>query len=129
MKLVKMKGWFLMTPRIQFRLSDSEYAALLQEAKKQGYPDATPYAKDLVLATLVKSPTSVPSKSFIDLYKEAVGKIKDLPTGTTFVLRDIIPTPPALLGRYVFEAVQNKNIPDVKYLDKDGLATARYEKL
>ncbi|MBS5909141.1 hypothetical protein ABEO75_18355 [Paenibacillus macerans] len=117
-----------MTPRIQFRINESEYEALLQEAEKQGFPDVTSYVKDLVLATIAKSSISKPSVSFIDLYKEAVSTINSLEPGSEFVLRDIISNPPALLGRYIFEAVENGNIKNVSFEGKDGLGAIKYKK-
>ncbi len=48
--------------------------------------------------------------------------INSLPAGTTFMLRDIINDPPALLGRRLYEGVQSGEIPNVVYNKKiDGV--------
>lgn len=44
--------------------------------------------------------------------------IVSLPPKTIFFLRDIIPNPPAQLGRTLFKEVQRGTIPNVQYLTK-----------
>ena len=63
------------------------------------------------------------SQSAIDyvlLRAEMKDKIKALPPGQVFVLRNIIKTPSALLGRYLYEDVDNNVIENVAYRGKVG---------
>lgn len=54
--------------------------------------------------------------------------IDKLSTGTVFTLSDIIPDPPALLGRRLYEGVQSGNIGNVCCIGKSaGVET--YKKL
>ena len=54
--------------------------------------------------------------------------ICSLKPGTEFLLRDIIDNPPALLGRRLYEAVENGSITGVVFIGKfEGYA--KYRKL
>lgn len=44
--------------------------------------------------------------------------IDKLAPGTEFMLRELIPNPPSLLGRYLYEGVQNGTIPGVCFIGK-----------
>ncbi|MNW45822.1 hypothetical protein D3C74_230940 [compost metagenome] len=124
-----------MAPRIQFRIDDSQYEALFQETEKQGFPDVVSYVKDLVLTTIEgtndQSRTSKSSVKFIDLYKQAVDEINKREPGSKFTVRELVPNPPALLGRYIHEAVVKKEgkrrIENVKELYKDVNGAWIYE--
>ncbi len=52
---------------------------------------------------------------FVALENQMKSVINSLPAGTTFMLRDIISDPPALLGRHLYEGVQSGEIPNVVY--------------
>lgn len=48
--------------------------------------------------------------------------ISTLESGTTFMLRDILDNPPALLGRRLYEGVESGEIPNVEFIGKeDGI--------
>lgn len=54
--------------------------------------------------------------------------IANLPSGEKFFLRDIIPNPPAQLGRTLYEEAQNGTISNVRCIAKvDNVE--QYEKL
>lgn len=60
--------------------------------------------------------------SYTVLENQMKSTISSLPAGTNFMLRDIINDPPALLGRRLYEGVQNGEIPNVVYNKKiDGV--------
>ena len=66
--------------------------------------------------------------SYIVLENQMKSVINGLPKGTNFMLRDIINDPPALLGRRLYEGVQNGEIRNVVYNKKvDGVES--YTKL
>ncbi|MNO23271.1 hypothetical protein D3C76_130710 [compost metagenome] len=118
-----------MAPRIQFRISDSEYESLDREARIQGYPDVVSYAKDLVLST-IKGTNPKASVKMIDLYKLAEGKIiEEIQSGSIFTIKDLIPNPPALLGKLILKGVENQVIENVVLLpDLDTNGALQYLK-
>lgn len=44
--------------------------------------------------------------------------INKLAPGTEFMLRDLIPNPPSLLGKHLNEGVRNGTIKDVRFVGK-----------
>lgn len=54
--------------------------------------------------------------------------ISNLKSGEKFFLRDIISNPPTLLGRKLYESVENGSIPNVKFIAKINGAD-QYEKM
>lgn len=54
--------------------------------------------------------------------------INSLESGKEFFLRDVMQNPQPMLGRKLYEAVQNGDIPNVKWIENvDGVN--RYKKL
>ncbi|MCL2082134.1 MAG: hypothetical protein FWH04_02705 [Oscillospiraceae bacterium] len=108
-----------MSFRVQFTITDAEYEELKRQAVAENFPN---------LAEMCKA-KSLGKNSYAELYREMVKKITRLGVGIEFYLRDIIPTPPALLGRWLFDAVENGRISGVKHLGNDGTNPERYKKM
>ena len=66
--------------------------------------------------------------SYKQLENQMNSIINSLKPGEKFFLRDIIPNPPAQLGRTLYESVENGTIPNVKFIAKVNNAD-QYEKL
>ena len=109
-----------MSYRIQFVVSDNELAELRQQAIIENYPSVT---------ELAKSRTLKKKNTYADLYKRMIDIIQSLPDNKEFELRDIIDTPPALLGRWLAEGVANETIPNVVALGRKGPSADRYKKV
>lgn len=108
-----------MSYRVQFTVSDEEKEQLREKAEKQGFPNIAEYCK---FCALGKNNTA-------ELYKLLVSRIEKLPAGQKFFLRDIIPNPPILLGRWLFENITNGSIANVKHLGKKGADAEQYQKI
>ncbi len=106
--------------RVQFTISDTEKKQLQLEAISEGYPNISELCK--VRALQGKS-------TYAELYKRMVKNIDKLPIGTNFLLRDLIDTPPTLLGRWLFDNVKNGSINNVKHLGNNGSDAERYERI
>lgn len=109
-----------MSYRIQFTITDDEYAQLKKEAMEGGFPTVAECAKS-------KSLNGV--NNYADLFKKAVREIASKKIGDEFFVRDLIPNPPALLGRWIYEAVRDMKIKQVKHLGNDGMNPERYKKI
>lgn len=109
-----------MSYRIQFTITDAEKSQLCAEAKSEGYPN---------IAELCKVRALKGKNTYAKLYKIMVSKINILPSGSKFFLRDLIDTPPALLGRWLYDNVDNGTIPGVKHLGNNGSDAEQYEKI
>ena len=110
-----------MSKRIQFTISDNEYAQLTIDAAAGNYPNVPELCKNRALKG---------KSSYSELYKEMLESIKRLPAGTKFYLRDLLESPPPLLlGRWLFEGVANNTIFGVKHLGNNGSDAEQYEKL
>lgn len=108
-----------MSYRIQFTISDEEYNQLLEQVD-EGYANVSELCKTRALKG---------KNTYAELYTEMVAKIKEMLPGTEFYLRDIIGTPPALLGRWLFDNVENGKIENVEHLGNDGTNPERYRKI
>lgn len=108
-----------MSYRVQFTVSDIEKEQLIAEATSEGYPN---------IAELCKVRALQGKSTYADLYKKMVKKIDSLPAGQKFLLRDLIDTPPTLLGRWLFDNVANGNIKNVQHLGNNGSDAEEYEK-
>ncbi|CAK7082140.1 TPA: hypothetical protein KRO81_001713 [Clostridioides difficile] len=109
-----------MSYRVQFTISDAEKEQLISEAASEGYPN---------IAELCKVRALRGKSTYADLYKRMVKKIESLPSGQRFFLRDLIETPPTLLGRWLYDNVANGTIKDVKHLGNNGSDAEEYVKL
>lgn len=105
--------------RVQFTITNEEKTQLEAEVQAEGFPN---------IAELCKVRALQGKASYAQLYKTMVEKIKKLPSGSTFFLRDLIDTPPALLGRWLFDNVANGTIPNVEHLDNNGSDAEQYKK-
>ncbi|WP_423363033.1 hypothetical protein [Mycoplasma sp. P36-A1] len=106
--------------RVQFTVSDSEKLMLEKEAKMNGFPN---------ISELCKHRSLQGKSTYAELYKEMVIKINELRSGERFKLRELIDTPPALLGRWLFDNVENGTISGVKHLGNNGSDAEEYEKI
>lgn len=106
--------------RVQFTISDVEKVQLETEATAEGYPN---------IAELCKVRALQGKSTYAELYKKMVAKIDILPKGRRFKLRDLIDTPPTLLGRWLYDNVANGTIKNVKHLGNNGSDAEEYEKI
>jgi predicted ester cyclase len=105
--------------RIQFTVNDAEYLQMKAKADEKGFPNVAEFVKSLALGG---------KNSLADLYIEVCGKIDKLPDGKEFCIRDLIPNPPALLGRWIFKGVDNGDIHNVVSLGNKEMGAERYKK-
>ncbi|MDU4651809.1 MAG: hypothetical protein E6Y25_00030 [Sneathia sanguinegens] len=56
--------------------------------------------------------------SYADLYTTLLNKISSLPKGKEFVLLELIATPPALIGIWFYENVNNGIVKNVEHIGK-----------
>lgn len=108
-----------MSYRVQFTVTDDEKEQLRKKAEEQGFPNIAEYCK---FCSLGKNNTA-------ELYKQLVARIEKLPAGQKFFLRDIIPNPPILMGRWLFDNVAKGNITNVIHLGKIGADAEQYQKM
>ena len=118
-----------MSYRIQFTITDDEHAELKELAIAAGYPNVHEFCKARALNG---------KNTYADLFKIMKKKIEDLKPDDMineqlnpgeFYLRDIVPTPPALLGRWLFEAVHDGRISHVQHLGNDGTNPEKYKRI
>ena len=109
-----------MSYRIQYTITDDEHADLKAQAISEEYPN---------VAELCKSRALKGKNTYAMLFKEMKEKIEKLKPDDKineklnpgeFYLRDIIPTPPPLIGRWLYEGVCDGQILHVKHLPNDG---------
>lgn len=101
---------------IRIKITKHEFDDLEMRRKAAGLPSVTAYARSLLF----------PQQKYQDLWKDFCEHVKNLKKGEVFYVRDILATPPALLGRWVFEAQEQLGIE----LDgKDRTGTNRWRKL
>ena len=126
--------------RVQFTISDKDKLKLEKEARKGGYPNISSYVKSFIIPSPSPSPSPSASPSpsssprskgisYVTLYRVMLKEIAKLPKGTRFRLRDIIKTPPALIGRWLFEGVATGRIPNVEHYANRGSDAHEYIKL
>lgn len=108
-----------MSYRVQFTISDAEYNQLSVQAMNEGFPNISEMCKTRALQG---------ESTYAELYTTMVNKIKKIESDKEFFLRDIIETPPALLGRWLYDNVGNGIITDVEHLGNDGTNPERYRK-
>ena len=102
--------------RVQFSVSNEEWEKLKSLAEKTGYPDVQSYCRDLTLG----------ERTYGSLWKSIVEQISRMPSGTVFMLRDLIDNPPANLGTVLYNHQQELGI---KVLRKDATKTNVFIKL
>ncbi len=103
--------------RVQFSVTNAQWNELQIKAAKEGYPDVPSYCKDLALE----------DRTYGKLWNTVVDKISKMNTGETFVLRDLIDTPPSNLGVKLYNNQQSLGIKVLP--KKDSLNTNVFEKL
>lgn len=108
-----------MSYRVQFTISDVKKKQLESEALSEGFPN---------ISELCKVRSLQGKSTYADLYKKMVRKIDALPAGTEFFLRDLIDTPPTLLGRWLFDNVENGIIKNVIHIEKRDADAEKYRK-
>lgn len=111
-----------MSFRVQFTITDQELKALETIANQEGFPNVAELCKTRALA-------GIPRRDDGALYKEMVKKIEELPEGAEFFVRDLIDTPPSILGRWLYDNVANDKIKNVEHLGKKGMDPEKYIKI
>jgi len=102
--------------RIQFTVNQDEYQKLQNLAAQEGYPDVHTYCKDVALQV----------RTYATLWAKVKERIAKLPQDATFVLRDLVTTPPANLGRKLFE---NQKTLGITKVGVDNIGADKYKKL
>lgn len=95
--------------RIQFTVNDEELEILTEKAIEGGFPCITEYCKCSNLQE---------NTSYADLYTTLLNKISSLSKDKKFVLRELIATPPALIGRWFYENVNKGLVKNVELIVK-----------
>lgn len=108
-----------MSYRVQFTISDDQKAKLEIDMKNEGYPN---------IAELCKA-RACDDRSYGTLYKRLIERIDSLKPGTSFIIRDLIDAPPALIGRWLYQNVDNGTVKNVIHDGKDSVGTERYKKI
>lgn len=111
-----------MPHKIQFSISDEEYAELKEQAEKLHYPSVSAmcYAR------------CFPKSNTTEMFSELIEKVDKLPKGEKFVIRDLfLPQRiPTILGRMFAEAIVQGTISNVRKIGRNNsLGADQYEKL
>ena len=106
--------------RIQFTVSDEELKILTKKAEEGNYPSISEYCKCSSLQE---------NTSYVDLYNTLLNKISSLPKGKEFVLRKLIATPPALIGRWFYENVNKGLVKNVEHIGKAEGGVEKYKRI
>ena len=106
--------------RIQFTVTDEELEILTKKAIEGGFPSITEYCKCSSLQE---------NTSYADLYPTLLNKISSLPKGKEFVLRELIATPPALIGRWFYENVNKGLVKNVEHIGKAEGGVEKYKRI
>jgi len=67
--------------------------------------------------------------SYADLYTTLLNKISSLPKDKEFVLRELIATPPALIGRWFYENVNKGLVKNVELIVKAEGGVEKYKRI
>ena len=106
--------------RIQFTVTDEELKILTKKSIKGNYPSISEYCKCISLQE---------NTSYATLYNTLLNKISTLPKGKEFVLRELIATPPALIGRWFYENVSNGLVKNVEHIGKAEGGVEKYKRI
>ena len=104
--------------RIQFTVTDEELKILTKKAMEGNYPSISEYCKCSSLQE---------NTSYATLYSTLLNKINSLPKEKEFVLRELIATPPALIGRWFYENVNNGLVKNVEHIGKAEGGVEKYK--
>ena len=108
-----------MSYRVQFTISDEQKIKLEEDITH----DRSPNISELCTARSFADP------SYASLYKQPLETTETLEPGTTFIIRDLIDTPPALIGRWLYQNVDSGEVKNVIHDGKDSVGTERYKKI
>ena len=106
--------------RIQFTVTDEELKILTKKAIEGNYPSVSEYCKCRSLQE---------NTSYVTLYTALLNTISSLPKGKEFVLRELIATPPALIGRWFYENVNNGLVKNVEHIGKAEGGIEKYKRI
>ena len=106
--------------RIQFTVTDEELKILTKKSIEGNYPSISEYCKCISLQE---------NTSYATLYNTLLNKISTLPKGKEFVLRELIATPPALIGRWFYENVSNGLVKNVEHIGKAEGGAEKYKRI
>ena len=94
--------------RIQFTVTDEELKILTKKSIEGNYPSISEYCKCISLQE---------NTSYATLYNKE------------FVLRELIATPPALIGRWFYENVSNGLVKNVEHIGKAEGGVEKYKRI
>lgn len=108
--------------RIQFTVTDQEFAELQSAAQKENYPSVSAlcYAR------------AFPNSSTAAMYNELIQIVRKRNISDPFIIRELFPNRriPSVLGRFFSEGVRNGAIPDVEALGRNKtLGADAYRKI
>ena len=106
--------------RIQFTVNDEELKILTKKVIEGNYPSISEYCKCKSLQE---------NTSYATLYNTLLNKISSLPKDKEFVLRELIATPPALIGRWFYENVKNGLVKNVEHIGKAEGGVEKYKRI
>ena len=100
-----------MSYRVQFTITDQEYAELQDAARKESFPSVSAlcYAR------------AFPNSSISAMFKELIDIVQERDSDEPFVIRELFPNRriPSVLGRFFAEGVRNGSVTDVKSLGRN----------
>ena len=105
--------------RIQFTVTDEELKILTKKAIEGNYPSISEYCKCSSLQE---------NTSYASLYNALLNKICSLLKDKEIVLRALIATPPALIGRWFYENVNNGLVKNVEHIGKAEGGVEKYKR-
>lgn len=106
--------------RIQFTVTDEELEILTKKSNRGRFPKRIECCKCSSLQE---------NTSYADLYTILLNKISSLPKGKEFVLRELIATPPALIGRWFYENVNKRLVKNVEHIGKAEGGVEKYKRI
>ena len=106
--------------RIQFTVTDEELKILTKKVIEGSYPSVSEYCKCSSLQE---------NTSYATLYNTLLNKISSLPKEKEFVLRELIATPPALIGRWFYENVNKGLVKNVEHIGKAEGGIEKYKRI
>ncbi len=105
--------------QVQFTISDEQKIKLEEDMRKDGYPNISELCKARACG----------ERSYASLYKQLVERTEKLEPGITFIIRDLIDTPPVLIGRWLYQNVDSGEVKNVIHDGKESVGTEKYKKI
>lgn len=100
---------------IRIKLSNADFADLKNRSNAAGFNSVNTFVRNLLF----------PQQNYPQKQAELKAYIASLKSGDVFYVRDAVPNPPALLGRWAYE--QQKNL-GIELAGKDRTGTNQWRK-